>query len=133
MSRKPWGVLAFVLAPGLACNAYNNSNYAQVPVAVGMVVAQAAIYRAATGACWAQCDLGTRCNETTGLCEPVDKFVAPAKGDPSALPPATPAPPAAADAEDETCAGYCRTDERCVVIPDGDIKCVPLASETRPH
>lgn len=122
------GVTALALVPALACNSYNNRNYANVPLAVGMVVAQAAIQRAATGGCWAQCEMGTRCNETTGLCEPVETFVSPS-GAPSPPPSADPA--TVAEPEDETCAGYCLSDERCVVIPNGDVDCVPRVGEAR--
>jgi hypothetical protein len=106
-------------ATSLGCSPQNNANYAKVPVAVGLAVAQAGFQRAVTGSCWAQCEMGTRCNESSGLCEPDESFVKPVK---AATPETQPSPVATAD---DSCAGYCLSDERCVLVADGDIQCVP--------
>jgi hypothetical protein len=102
-----------------ACSSQNKNNYANAGIAIAAAVAEAAVQRAVTGDCWAQCAYGTHCDEKTGVCVADEGPKTPAP-DASAPPPLQTAPP-----EDDTCSGYCFEDERCIVIANGDMKCVP--------
>jgi hypothetical protein len=70
----PWlaltgALLAITLA--LACRV---ANVPQGPAALifgATAVAGTAIYREATGGCWAACNTGWQCNAATGRCDPI--------------------------------------------------------------
>jgi hypothetical protein len=62
-------LLALLLA--LACRV---ANVPQGPAALifgATAVAGTAIYREATGGCWAACNTGWQCNPASGRCEPI--------------------------------------------------------------
>lgn len=65
---------ALLLCCTLACNSKNAPAYAAAAAAVAVNVAAAAVNRAATGECVAQCAYGTRCNHETGYCEPAPEL-----------------------------------------------------------
>jgi hypothetical protein len=116
--------LSLALA-GPACSSQNKSNYALAGVAIAAAVTEAAVQRAVTGSCWGQCEYGTRCDEKAGLCVPVESWTGPAP------PPPLPSASAATPEPDDSCAGYCLEDERCVLVPNGDVDCVPKKSGDR--
>ncbi|MBK6515216.1 MAG: hypothetical protein IPM79_35960 [Polyangiaceae bacterium] len=61
-------------ALALSCSSKNAPAYATAAAAVAVNVAAAAINRAATNECVAQCSYGTRCNHDTGFCEPAPEL-----------------------------------------------------------
>ncbi len=109
-----------------ACSSQNKTNYAHAGVAIAAAVTEAAIQRAVTDSCWGQCEYGTRCVEKTGLCVPVESWTGPPP--PPTAPPATATPGVA----DDSCAGYCLEDERCVIVPNGDVTCEPKKAAGAP-
>ncbi len=122
----------------------NQSRYGQVPVAVGIGAAGAAISRAA-GGCYAVCAYGTVCNPDTGACVPMPAgqedqsstvpglnygLVDPGapglqSGAPIPEPPRAPPPsPTVAPPPGPVCPGGCKTDEYCALDRDGKSACV---------
>lgn len=59
--------LALALSLG-ACNVATRDKKVGAGVAVGTALAGAAVYRAASGGCWAQCTHGTVCDPASGTC-----------------------------------------------------------------
>jgi len=113
-------------ALAVGCSPHNQANYATAAVAVAAAVTEAAVQRAVTGDCWSTCAYGTHCDSASGTC--VSNEVWPSTpASATALPTAEDVPPPS----DDTCAGYCADDERCVVVANGDLECVPRKTPSR--
>ena len=69
----------------VACNHSGRNDYAGAAVTAGAAVGGAALYRATTGGCWAQCLHGLVCDPKSGLC-----------------------------VEHPPCAGHCAPNEDCI-------------------
>lgn len=69
-------VVALILC--LSCEAATRNKSTGAAVAVGAGVTGAAVYRATTGGCWAQCTHGKVCDHRTGTC--VDSIDGPSSG-----------------------------------------------------
>jgi hypothetical protein len=63
--RLPLAIACFLL---FGCEAATRNKTTGAAVAVGAGVGGAAIYRAATGGCWAQCTHGKVCDRASGTC-----------------------------------------------------------------
>jgi hypothetical protein len=61
---------SLLLVPLPACGG-GASKAASDAVTAGLAVAAAGVNRAVTGACWADCPTGTRCDEASGTCVPL--------------------------------------------------------------
>ncbi len=108
-----WLPLFLLLLPGCA---------AAAPI-VGKIAAHAASAvgsglgrgGGAESACVRPCDSGTSCNEKSGMCEP--NF-------PTSPSTRELAPPAPAN-DDDSCAGLCLEGERCRIVANADVECIP--------
>ena len=111
------GVCAVLLA-AFGCSADASANKTSgAAAAVGFGVGAAAVYRATTGGCWAECRPGLVCDRASGTCVPLEPDNTPAGLVPSAVssgPASTP---------DDPCRGLCLRGEHCVV-KDGVSDCV---------
>jgi hypothetical protein len=104
---------------------------AKAATVAAVEVAAAAANRGITG-CYVSCGGGTVCNEETGLCVPQAECVSTGirgRGAGCGKTPgyldATKAVASPSEAvEDDSCAGFCLSTERCVVYR-GDLDCVP--------
>lgn len=118
-----WLVLA-VLLGATACAKPVPASVTKVLVAAAVTTTAVAAHRAITG-CYVTCSGGRVCDEKSGLCVEAGDC-APHDPDCGKTPGyslATQAPGPEAE-PDETCGGYCRSDERCVIRHDGDHRCV---------
>ncbi len=69
---KLWFALPVVpVALALACRVDRTPQGPAALIFAATAVAGTALYREATGGCWAACNTGWVCNPTTGRCEPI--------------------------------------------------------------
>jgi hypothetical protein len=69
---KLWLALTVALvALALACRVDRTPQGPAALIFAATAVAGTALYREATGGCWAACNAGWVCNPTTGRCEPI--------------------------------------------------------------
>lgn len=69
--------MALVVAlGGSACKSVDAGQVAAAAITVSAAVAAAAINRAATDECWGRCPAGSMCDGDSGLCVPLDEYVA---------------------------------------------------------
>jgi hypothetical protein len=64
------GVGVALVALGFACRVTGVPQGPSALIFGASAVAGTALYRAATGGCWAACNTGWVCNTASGLCEP---------------------------------------------------------------
>lgn len=67
----PLLALAAPLAATVACKGVDGGQVAAAAITTGLAVAAAGVNRAATGGCWADCPIGTECDEESGACVPL--------------------------------------------------------------
>jgi hypothetical protein len=97
-SRVQAALLPAVLLWGLAsCGSSHTNDYGAAAAGLGLAVAGAAVYRAATGNCWASCPSGHVCDRESGLCVALE------------------------------CAPGCPVGQECVRDLDGKTRCAPSA------
>lgn len=98
---------------------------AQAVVNAGMAAAAMPLHQAITG-CLTQCGYGTGCDEATGTCVDLEELAKQRRANPPKVAgdPNQPPPPAIPFAYDDSCAGMCMSDERCVMLR-GELDCVP--------
>lgn len=92
------------LALTLACRVAGAPQGPAALIFGATAVAATAVYREASGGCWAACNTGWACNPTTGRCEPTAREPLPRLRRPTATVPtaAAPEPPDAGTADAAT-------------------------------
>lgn len=116
-------LITVLLFPAACANTPDQRvQYSSAAVGLATGVTGAAIYRATTGGCWANCRQGMYCDRDSGLCKPMPcpNGDCSASSSAAAPAPASPPPPAL-----DPCRGLCFPGERCVVTHD-IADCVPL-------
>jgi hypothetical protein len=111
-------LLGALLISAVGCAADVSANKgAGAATAVGFGVGAAAIHRAATGGCWADCRPGLVCDRGSGTCIPYEPS--------SSLTATRPVASSAAETSiaDDPCKGLCLRGERCRVT-SGIADCV---------
>ena len=106
----------WISAVGCAADVAANKP-AGAAAAVGFGVGAAAIYRATTGGCWADCRPGLVCDRPSGTCVPFEPSSAASATRPVA------APGEETSSADDPCKGLCLRGERCRVT-SGIADCV---------
>jgi hypothetical protein len=118
-----WLVLA-VLLGATACAKPVPASVTRVLVGAAVTAAAVVAHHAITG-CSTSCSSGLVCDEESGRCVQAGRC-APRDPDCGKTPGYSVTTQAAGPEEepDQTCGGYCRSDERCVVRHHGDLRCV---------
>lgn len=120
----PLGCLALGLAAGCGGGADASAKTMHAVINAGTAVAAMPIHQAITG-CVTQCGYGTGCDEQTGLCVSLEELAKQGRAKPATAS-TDPAPATAVSQDlpfDDTCAGLCLSDERCVMYR-GELDCV---------
>jgi hypothetical protein len=81
----------------MGCRSTHTNDYGAAAAGLGVAVATTAVYRAATGDCWARCPAGHICDRASGLCVAAE------------------------------CAPGCPVGQHCVREVDGSTRCVDSA------